>query len=138
MVWTNVVGVAFTATLLSVGDEGATFEFTDTPVMDVSRGRSLSPEVSTNTIPLTKLSPSSAQRACDLFGYTLVPPAVAAMFAQARRDLTRIDALLADERIDALTAKRRRTAIHAAFQGVCHEKGISAIETDALLRQLSR
>lgn len=123
MVWTNAIGVAFTATLLSVGDQGATFEFLDAPV-------------TTNTITLAKLSPASARCACRMAGYVPVPPSMAATFAQARRDLMRIEALESDGRMDADTANRRRLGVRAAFTRVCRENGIAEADIPALLSRL--
>jgi len=125
MVWTNAMGVAFTATLLSVCDTGATFEFPDVPV-------------STNTLSLAKLSPASAQCACRMVGYVPIPPSMAATFAQARRDLMRIEALEADGRMDAATANRRRRGVRAAFTRVCREKGIPDADVPALISRMEK
>ena len=97
IVVTNALGVAFTATLLSVGDAGATFVFPE--------------DGATNTLALSQLSPASATRVCEIAGYKPVPRAVAARRAKAERELKRIDALLAEGRIDAETAERRRRHI---------------------------
>jgi len=99
MVFTNAVGVAFTATLLSVGDGGAVFVFPE--------------DGATNTLALSQLSEASARRVCGIAGYKPIPHAVAARRAQAERELKRIDALLADGRIDAETAEIRRRRIRS-------------------------
>ena len=97
MVFTNAVGVAFTATLLSVGDAGAVFVFPE--------------DGATNTLALTQLSEASARRVCEIAGDNKIPRAVAARRTKAERELKRIDALLADGRIDAETAELRRRRI---------------------------
>ena len=122
MVWTNVVGVAFTATLLSVGNDGAKFVFPE--------------DGATNTLPLAKLSAASARRACEIGGFVPVPPALAATFAQARRDLRRLADLEADGRIDVSQANARRTRIRAAFSSSCREKGVAESDVRALLQRL--
>jgi len=133
------MGVAFTATLLSVGDQGAAFEFRDIPT--VKPGFAQDPagvgaQLSTNVLPLAKLSPASARRACEIAGYVPVPPSLAATFAQARRDLRRLSALEADGRIDAATAARRRSGVRTTFTCVCREKGVSESDIPALISRL--
>ena len=110
MIWTNAVGAVFSATLLSASDTGATFEFPE--------------DGATNTISLAALSPASARRACELAGYVQIPPAIATTHGMAKRDLARLNALLADGRIDTEAAQARRRRILAAFERVCREKGI--------------
>ena len=118
MIWTNAVGAVFTATLLSVGDGGATFRFAEDGAVE--------------TLPLAKLSPASAKMACDKAGYVPVPPALAAAFAQARRDLARIDGMLADGRISSEEAARRRAAIRDALYAAAREKSIPEAAIPAL------
>ena len=122
MVWTNAVGVAFTATLLSVGNDGAKFVFPE--------------DGATNTLPLVKLSAASARRACEVCGFVPVPPALVSTFAQARRDLQRLADLEADGRIAVQQGNARRARIRAAFLSICREKGVTAADARALLQKL--
>ena len=122
MVWTNALGVAFTATLLSVGDGGAVFVFPE--------------DCATNTLALSMLSRESALRACRTTGFTPIPHRLAATFAQARNDLIKLDSMLAGGRIDADAAARRRTAIANAFRRVCAEKGIPERDAERILFRL--
>ena len=124
MVWTNAVGVAFTATLLSVGDGGATF------VLDE--------DGATNTLPVKVLSAESYQRACEIGGFVPIPPVLAGAYRQCRRDLLRIDALESDDRLPAETAEENRTRLFAAFRRVCAEKGFSAEVADGLLARMKK
>ena len=122
MVWTNAVGVAFTATLLSVGSDGAKFVFPE--------------DGATNTLPLAKLSAASARRACEIGGFVPVPPALVATFEQARRDWQRLADMEADGRIAVQQGNVRRARIRAAFLRSCREKGVSAVDARALLQKL--
>ena len=121
MVWTNAVGAVFTATLLSVGDGGATFRFAEDGAVE--------------TLPLAKLSPASAKRACDEAGYVPVPPALAAVFAQARRDLARIDGLVADGRLSAEEGARRRAGVRAALAAAARERGLEEGEVARIVSE---
>ena len=111
MVVTNALGIAFTATLLSAGPNGATFVFPE--------------DGATNTLAFSQLSPDSVRRVCEESGYVIIPPVLVAAANVAKRDLERIDALLADGRIDAETAALRRRRILAAFKRICAGKGIA-------------
>ena len=122
MVWTNAVGVAFTATLLSVGNDGAKFVFPE--------------DGATNTLSLAKLSTASARRACEVGGFVPVPPALASTVAQTRRELCRLAALEADGRIGAEAAQIRHARICAAFLRSCREKGMAEDDARALLKSL--
>ena len=110
MVVTNALGAAFAATLLSVGDAGATFVFPE--------------DGATNTLALSQLSKESAAHVCKAAGYVPVPPAVAATYSLAKGNLVRIDALAADGRIDAAAARERKARVLRAFERTCREKGI--------------
>ena len=123
MVWTNAVGVAFTATLLAAGDGGATFVFPE--------------DGATNVLPLAKLSDASARRVCRLTGYQPVPPAVAALYRQAKISCDRLDGLLADGRIAPEDAATRRARVFEAFNVRCRERGLSDEDIQGLRRRLS-
>jgi len=110
MVFTNAVGVAFTATLLSVGDAGATFVFPE--------------DGATNTIAFANLSPATVRSVCERAGFVPVPPSVRPAYDLARRSLATADAQLADGRIDAPSAAARRRRVREAFLRVCREKGV--------------
>ncbi len=122
MVVTNALGVAFTATLLSVGDSGAVFVFPE--------------DGATNTIALSQLSKESAERVSAAAGYVPVPPALAATYSMARDSLARVAALAADGRLDAAAASERRSRILAAFERACREKGVSPGHTGRLKAKL--
>lgn len=115
MVWTNVVGAVFTATLLSVSDRGATFVFPETG--------------QTNLLAWTQLSPATARRIQREREFVLVPPALAATWVRARMELQRADDLLADGRMTSEDHARRHAAIFRAWRKVCTQKGLS--EEDA-------
>ena len=118
MVFTNAVGVAFTATLLSAGDAGATFVFPE--------------DGATNTLAFSQLSRESAARVCEATGYVPVPPALAATHSLAKGNLARLAAMLEDGRIDANAAQVKRRAVLAAFERVCREKGLAEAEIEKL------
>lgn len=124
MVWTNAVGVAFTATLLSIGDGGATFVFDEDGV--------------TNTLPARVLSAESYQRACEICGFVPIPPVLAGAYRQCRRDLLRIDALEADNRLTPETAEETRVRLFATFRRICAEKGFGGEVADALLARMKK
>ena len=111
MVVTNALGVAFTATLLSVGDSGATFVFPE--------------DGATNTIAFSQLSKESAKSVCNAAGYVHIPPVIAATYALAKNDLARIDVLATDGRIAADVAKERKARVIRTFERISREKGIS-------------
>lgn len=102
MILTNSVGVAFAATLLSVSDAGAVLVFSE--------------DGATNTFAFSQLSEESAKLVCEATGYERIPPALAATYALAKRELARTDALLAEGRIDAETAELRRRRIREALE----------------------
>ena len=124
MVWTNAVGVAFTATLLSVGDGGATFVFDEDGV--------------TNTLPVKALSAESYGRACEISGFVPIPPVLAGAYRQCRRDLQRIDALESDGRLSAGAAEETKVRLFATFRKVCAEKGFGGEVADGLLARLKK
>ena len=123
-VWTNHLGRAFSATLLAVNDEGATFVF--------------AVDGATNTLPLAELAPASVRRACVQMDFAPIPPALAATFAQARRDLRRLRDLLADGRLTEEAVQTRRLGIRAAFIQRYRENGLPESDLPALLRRLER
>lgn len=122
MVVTNALGVAFTATLLSVGDAGAVFVFPE--------------DGATNTLAFSQLSEESARRVCEAAGFVRIPPSVASAFSFAQNSLRRIDALVADGRMDAGAARRRKSRIIRAFECTCREKGVSDAELGDLRLKL--
>lgn len=110
MVWTNVVGAAFSAALLSVSDSGATFVYADT-------GK-------TNRVNWSELSPATAARIQSEREFAPVPPALAATWARAQAELQRADDLLADGNMSPELHARRRAAVLRAFGKVCRAKGL--------------
>lgn len=111
MVVTNALGIAFTATLLSVGEEGATFVFPE--------------DGATNTLAFAQLSEESARRVCDVAGFVRIPPSVASAWAFAQNSLRRIDALVAEGRLDAEAARARKERIFRAYERIRKEKADS-------------
>ena len=111
MVWTNAVGVAFAATLLSAGEQGATFVFPE--------------DGATNTLAWAQLAPDSARRACEATGYIRVPPSLVPTLNMARRERARLDALVADGRLEAERADQRRRRVFELFARKCCEKGLT-------------
>ncbi len=124
MVVTNAVGVAFAAALLSASDTGAVFVFPE--------------DGATNELRWAQLAPASREAVCDALDFAPVPPAMAATFARARKDLRRLANLTADGRIDAVEAARRREGVRRAFATFCREKGIEEPTISRLLRRLER
>lgn len=122
MVVTNALGVAFTATLLSVGDAGAVFVFPE--------------DGATNTLAFSQLSEESARQVCEAVGYVRIPPSVASAFSFAQNNLRRINALAADGRIDADAAYLRKSRVIRIFDRTCQEKGIPDAERAALCMKL--
>lgn len=110
MVWTNVVGAAFSAALLSVSDTGATFVFADS-------GK-------TNRMNWAELSPATVARIQSERDFAPVPPALAATWARAQAELRRADDLLADGNLAPELHARRRAAVLRAFGKVCRAKGL--------------
>ena len=110
MVWTNAVGVAFVATLVSASDKGALFEFPE--------------DGATNVIAWQQLSPDSAHRVCEETGFVRIPPAPVPILGQAKLELTRLDALVADGRLDPEHAARRRQRVIDFFIRSCRERGL--------------
>jgi len=121
MVVTNILGVAFTATLLSATDAGVTFVFPE--------------DGATNRLAWAKLSPASREAVCEWLRFAPVPPAVAAAYRQTDRELRKIAAFVADGRMDAAAAARRRRTVRAVFVRICREKGIPERTIDLLLRR---
>ena len=118
MVVTNALGVAFTATLLAASDAGVTFAFSE--------------DGATNALAWAQLAPASRAAVCDALDFAPVPPPLAATFAYAQGDLRRVAALVADERLDAAEAARRRAAIRAAFARRARAAGLD----EAAIRRL--
>lgn len=110
MIVTNALGVAFTAVLLSASDVGASFVFPE--------------DGATNTLVWTRLSEDSRNAVVALTGFEPVPPALTAVFAQAKRDRQRIDAMVAEKTIDASDAVECKLRLRAAFLKACRKKGI--------------
>lgn len=122
MVVTNALGIAFTATLLAASDAGVTFAFPE--------------DGATNALAWAQLAPASRAAVCDALDFAPVPPALAATFAVARNELRRVDALTADERLDAEQAARRRASIRAAFARRARAAGQDDAQVARLLRRL--
>ena len=122
MVWTNAVGAAFSAALLSVSDGGATFVFPETG--------------QTNLMAWTQLAPATARRIQLENDFIPVPPAVAATWGRAKGELQRADDLLADGRLSREDHARRRAAVCRAFGRVCAQKDISAEDVHRLQSRL--
>ncbi len=119
MVFTNAIGVAFTATLLSAGDAGATFVFPE--------------DGATNTLAFSKLSAGTVRSVCAQTGFVIVPPAVRPAYDFAKANLTSIEAQLSDGRIGAEAAEERRKRVREAFRRVCRGKGLDEREADRIL-----
>lgn len=124
MVWTNAVGVAFTATLLSVSDVDATFVFSE--------------DGATNVLQRSALSAESFSRACEISGHVPLPPALVGAYRQFKRDMIRIDALEADERVSREKAAAYRRNLLVAFRNACAEKGFDGETVDKLIDRLYR
>ena len=124
MVWTNAVGVAFTATLLSVSDVDATFVFPEDGATNVLQRRALSEE--------------SFSRACEISGHVPLPPALVGAYRQCKRDMIRIDALEADERVSRERAAAYRRNLLGAFRHACAERGFDGETADRLIDRLYR
>lgn len=122
MVVTNIFGIAISATLLTATDTGVTFVFPE--------------DGATNALAWTQLVPASRTAVCDALDFAPVPPTLVATFAYAQGDLRRIAALVADERLDASEAARRRVAIRAAFVRRARAVGCSEVEVRRLLARL--
>ena len=122
MVVTNALGVAFTATLLAASDAGVTFAFSE--------------ERTTKALAWAQLAPASRAAVCDALDFAPVPPALAATFAVARNELRRVDALVADERLDVAAAARRRASVRAAFARRARAAGLDEAAIRRLLARL--
>lgn len=122
MIWTNAVGAAFTAAVLSVSDGGATFVFPGTG--------------QTNLLTWTQLSAATAARIQAAHAFVPVPPAAAATWTRARSELQRADDLLADGRLTREEHARRCAAVRRAFTRVCTTKGLSPEIIQRLLSRL--
>jgi len=118
MVFTNALGVAFTATLLSAGDAGATFVFPE--------------DGATNTLAFAKLSEATVRSVCAETGFVIVPAAVRPAYDFARTNLTSIDAQLSDGKLSADAAQARRLRVREAFRRVCRENGVGEKEADRI------
>ena len=118
MVVTNALGAAFTATLLSVGDAGATFVFPE--------------DGATNTLAFAKLSEATVRSVCAATGFVIVPAAVRPAYDLAKCNLASIDAQLSDGKLAADEAQSRRRRVREAFRRVCREKGVGEKEADRI------
>jgi len=121
-VWTNRSGRAFSAKLLSVSDSGAVFVFDE--------------DGATNVLSFAKLSPESARRACDRFGFAPLPPRIAATYKRALADLKRIGDLKEDGLLSPEKAKERIDAVCKAFTGICRKKGLEGASCTRLETRL--
>jgi len=122
MIVTNMLGVAFAATLLSASDAGVTFVFPE--------------DGATNTLAWAQLDLSSQDAVCEAAGFAPVPPELAATFRIAKKELLRLDAFEADNRIEPAEIAARRAAVRKTFKKKCGEKGLPYRRTDLLLRRL--
>ena len=123
MVVTNLLGVAFTATLMSVSDAGPTFVFPE--------------DGATNTLTWSQLSPASYRMVCAAAKFTPVPPALRPVYRMAEAEQARLAALEADGRLAPDEAARRRVRLQNAFRKACRKRGLSAAEIESLLRRLA-
>jgi len=121
MVITNAFGVAFTAALLSAAQTGVTFVFPE--------------DGATNEFAWSRLSPESRETICEATGFTPVPPALTATFRMAVRESGKLDALAADNRLDAAEVARRRSALRAKLARKCLEHGLSDERIEAILKR---
>lgn len=124
MIVTNMVGVAFTATLLAASDSGATFVFPE--------------DGATNTLAWAQLSPVSRAAVCAAGDFEPVPPELVAAFNLAQRELRRLSALEADQRISVSEAGLRRSRLRDAFARKCAKAGLGENRIARLLNRLSR
>jgi len=123
MVVTNALGIAFTATVLSVTDAGVTFVFPE--------------DGATNRLAWSKLAPASQMAICEETQFAPVPPALAATFQMAQRELRRIRALSSGERLEPDVAARRRQTVREVFEAACQEQAIPKETTRLLVRRLN-
>ena len=124
MIVTNMVGVAFSATLLAASDSGATFFFPE--------------DGATNTLAWSQLSSSSRAAVCAASDFEPVPPELVAAFGLAQKDLLRLSALEADGRITASEANPRRNRLREAFAKKCAKAGLDKTRIARLQKRLSR
>jgi len=124
MVVTNVLGVAFTAALLSASDAGVTFVFPQ--------------DGATNLLAWSKLSPASREAVCEQLRFVPVPPVMVATFRQTENELRKLAAFEAAGRILPDRASNRRRAIRTAFARIGREKGLDEKTIEMLLRRLGR
>lgn len=123
MVVTNIVGVAFAATLLAASDSGATFVFSE--------------DGATNTLAWSKLSPDSRAAICAASDFEPVPPELVATFNLAQKELRRLSALEADQRITAHEANLRRSRLRDVFARKCAKTGLNEMRIARILKRLS-
>lgn len=122
MVVTNLVGVAFAATLLGASDEGVAFAFPE--------------DGATNVLSWTQISPASRKAVCEAADFEPVPPELVATFNLTRRELQRLSALEADRRIDTAEADARRVRARAFLSRRCADAGLDGQQTERLLKRL--
>lgn len=122
MVVTNVLGVAFTATLLSASDAGAAFVFPE--------------DGATNVLAWSRLSPASRDAVCAAADFEPLPPELAATVRQAKDELARLADLEADGRLTPEAAAVQRRRLPAVFRKACGRRGIPPARTERLLKRL--
>jgi len=121
MVVTNMLGIAFTATLLSASDAGVTFVFPE--------------DGATNTLAWTQLSASSQDAVCAAADFAPVPPGLAATFRLVWNDLRRLEVLAEDRKLTPEEATQQCDAAKQAFRKRCLKKGLSPQRTELLMRR---
>jgi len=124
MIVTNMLGVAFAATVMGATDAGVTFVFPE--------------DGATNALAWSQLSVDSQDAVCRACGFAPVPGELVATWHQARRSLSRLDAFIAERRIEKDEAARRRLAIRAAFEKRCRAHGVSEERLALLMVRLEK
>jgi len=122
MVVTNAVGAVFTAALLAASDGGVTFVFPE--------------DGKTNTLQWTQLSAASQSAVCAAADFTPVPPALQSAYRMARVERRRLEALAAENRIDAAEAANRRQRLGEAFSKACRKRQLPEAQIERLLKRL--
>jgi len=122
MVVTNVLGIAFTATVLAASDAGVTFVFPE--------------DGATNRLAWAKLSPASQAAVCAETRFTPIPPLLAGTYLMAETELKRIRALSSDGRMSPEEAADRRQTVMSLFAEACRSHGVSKPVQDRLFIRL--
>lgn len=121
--WQNTAQMTFTAELVALNDTTATFVFTDG---------------GTNNIPLIKLTQESQDKARGKFDLPEIPAVMITTYAQAQRDLIRINNLLADKLLTEKQYNKQLQGILGAFKKFYTDKQLPLDKLPALLKRLQR